>query len=139
MGPSVGASIALKIGKNGLEVRKGMAPQSRGAHFYRFFFWTFIAYFQTPQKIFNYFLVAFRVTRLFWNLKMAISKYFKSLNLNKKMTKLCTDEVGGIKMKKKKKMHFIIWKNVFSLLLFFGCSFGFAFQRWFVELGKGLL
>jgi hypothetical protein len=31
---------------------------------------------------------------------MAIPKYFKTLNLNKKMRKLCTDEVGGIKMKK---------------------------------------
>jgi hypothetical protein len=27
------------------------------------------------------------------------------------------------------KMHIVIQKKVFSLLLFFGCSFGFAFQR----------
>jgi len=27
-----------------------------------------------------------------------------------------------------KKMHLAIRKNVFSLLRFFGCSFGFAFQ-----------
>jgi hypothetical protein len=32
---------------------------------------------------------------------MAISEQFKSLNLNqKKKLKLCTDEVGGVKMKK---------------------------------------
>ncbi len=36
-------------------------------------------------------------------------------------------------------MHFLIWKNAFSLLLFFGYSFGFVFQRWFVELEKALL
>jgi hypothetical protein len=36
------------------------------------------------------------------------------------MRKLCTDEVGGVKMKKnEKKKHFVIKKNVFSLLLFF--------------------
>jgi hypothetical protein len=46
------------------------------------------------------------------------------------MRKLCTDEVGEVKMKKnEKKMHFAIWKNIFSLLLFSGCSLGFAFQR----------
>jgi hypothetical protein len=34
---------------------------------------------------------------------MAISEQFKLLNLKKiKMRKLCTDEVGGVKMKKKK-------------------------------------
>jgi Na+-transporting methylmalonyl-CoA/oxaloacetate decarboxylase beta subunit len=32
---------------------------------------------------------------------MAISKPFKSLNLKKIMRKLCTDEVRGVKMKKK--------------------------------------
>jgi hypothetical protein len=35
---------------------------------------------------------------------MAISEQFKSLNLNlTKMKKLCTDEVGGVKMKKNEK------------------------------------
>jgi hypothetical protein len=44
------------------------------------------------------------------------------------MTKLCTDEVlGGVK----KKPGFTIF--------FLGCSFGFAFQRWFVKLEKALL
>jgi hypothetical protein len=64
-------------------------------------------------------------------LKMAISEQFKLLNLKKnKMRKLCTDEVGWVKMKKnEKKKHFSIRKNEFSLLLFFGCSFGFAFRR----------
>jgi len=58
---------------------------------------------------------------------MAISEQFKSLNLNpNKMRKLCTDEVGGVKMKKKHVMQF--GKKI-SLLLFFGCSFGFAFER----------
>jgi hypothetical protein len=41
------------------------------------------------------------------------------------------------KMKKKKRV--VIRKNVFSLLLIFGCSFGFAFQRQFLELEKALL
>jgi len=48
---------------------------------------------------------------------MAISKQFKSLNL-KKMRKLCTDEVGGVKMKKmKKKTCFVIEKYICN------CSF----------------
>ncbi len=81
-----------------------------------------IAYFQSLQKILKYYSVPFRVTRWYVELKMTISKQFKSLNLGKKMRKLCTNEVGGVKMKKKKH---ILWfeKNVFSLLLFFGCSF----------------
>jgi hypothetical protein len=43
----------------------------------------------------------------------------------------------GQNEKNGKKMHFIIRKKIFSLLLFLGCSF--AFQRWFVELKKALL
>jgi hypothetical protein len=38
-----------------------------------------------------------------------------------------------------KKSSFAIRKNVFSLLLFFGWSFGFPFQRGFVELEKAIL
>jgi hypothetical protein len=47
------------------------------------------------------------------------------------MRKLCTDEVGGVKTKKNgKKTRFAIRKKVcFLLPFFFGCSFGFAFQR----------
>jgi hypothetical protein len=45
------------------------------------------------------------------------------------MRKLCTDEVGGVKMKEKINSRIAIPKNVFFLLLFLGCSFGFAFQR----------
>jgi hypothetical protein len=45
------------------------------------------------------------------------------------MRKLCTDEIGGVKMKKNEKYVFVILKNIVSLLLFFGCSFGFAFPR----------
>jgi hypothetical protein len=48
------------------------------------------------------------------------------------MRKLCTNEVGGVKMKKMK-------KYFFSLLLSFGYCFGFALQRSFVELEKALL
>jgi hypothetical protein len=46
-------------------------------------------------------------------------------------------KVGGVKMKKK--THFVICKNVFSLQLFSDWSLGFAFQRWFVELENVLL
>jgi len=46
------------------------------------------------------------------------------------MIKLCIDEVRGVKTKKnEEKTAFAIQKNVFSLLLVFGCSFGFAFER----------
>jgi hypothetical protein len=38
--------------------------------------------------------------------------------------------------KNEKETHFVIWENIFSLLLFFGWSFDFAFQRWFVELER---
>jgi len=43
---------------------------------------------------------------------MAISKQFKLFNLNKKMRKLCIDEIGGVKIEKKvycnlKKMYFL--------------------------------
>jgi hypothetical protein len=34
---------------------------------------------------------------------MTISEQFKLLNLNKKMGKLCTNEVGGVKTKKNEK------------------------------------
>jgi hypothetical protein len=56
------------------------------------------------------------------------------------MRKLCTDEVGGVKIKKNgKKARFIVRKIVFSLLLFFACSFGFAFPTLYVELEKTFL
>jgi len=42
---------------------------------------------------------------------MVISKGFKSLNLKKKMRKLFTDEVGGVKMKKNEKDAFCNSKN----------------------------
>jgi len=45
----------------------------------------------------------------------------------------------GQNEEKLKKKQFAIWKNLFSLLLFFGWSFGFAFPRCFVELEKALL
>jgi hypothetical protein len=40
------------------------------------------------------------------------------------MRNLCTDEVGGVKVKKneKKKSVLQLERKVFSLLLFFGCS-----------------
>jgi hypothetical protein len=41
---------------------------------------------------------------------------------------------------KNRVMRFVaICKNIFSLQLFFGWSFGFSFPIWFVELGKTLL
>jgi hypothetical protein len=55
------------------------------------------------------------------------------------MRKLCTNEVGGVKMKKNGNKRILYYKNIFSLLLFYSCFFGFAFQRWFVELEKALL
>jgi hypothetical protein len=71
---------------------------------------------------------------------MEISEQFKLFNFNKKLRKLCICEVGGSKWKKKgKKKHFVIRKNVFSLLLYFGYFFGFAFQRWVVKLEKVFL
>jgi hypothetical protein len=46
----------------------------------------------------------------------------------KRKKKLCTNEVGGVKMKKKN--HVSRFKeNIVSLLLFFACSIGFAFPR----------
>jgi len=45
------------------------------------------------------------------------------------MRKLCTDEVGGVKMEKITKKHILQFEKKNSLLLFFGCSFGFAFER----------
>jgi len=61
---------------------------------------------------------------------VVIVEQFKSLNLNqKKMRNICTDEVG-VKMKKTEKKRVLQFQNnVFSLLLFSGCSFGFAFPR----------
>jgi hypothetical protein len=45
------------------------------------------------------------------------------------MRKLCTHELAGVKMKRnEKKTHFAIQNNVFSLLLFFGCSFALHFK-----------
>jgi hypothetical protein len=118
-----------------------MASQNKEGHLYKkFSIKELIAYFRTPQQILTYYFIAFRVTRWFVELKMAILEQFKLLNLNQKnLRKLCTDEVIGVKMKKMKNMHFAIWKNIFSLLPFSGCSFGFAFQRWFVKLEKELL
>jgi hypothetical protein len=36
---------------------------------------------------------------------MEILEQFELHNLQKKMRKLCTDEVGGVKMKKNEKIH----------------------------------
>jgi hypothetical protein len=53
----------------------------------------------------------------------------------KKMRKLCTDEVGGVKMKKNEK-HFVIWQKIFSLLLVFGCSLALHFKDNSESLGR---
>jgi len=57
---------------------------------------------------------------------MAFSKIAQFERKKKKKRKLCTDEVGRVKMKKneKKKPYFVIKK-----MYFLYCSFGFAFQR----------
>jgi hypothetical protein len=57
--------VALKIGKNGLEARKLWPSDLKwGSHFYRkFSIEQLIAYSQTPQKIFKYYSIAFKVTR----------------------------------------------------------------------------
>jgi hypothetical protein len=55
------------------------------------------------------------------------------------MRKLCTDEVGEVKMKKNEKKVFCNLKKCICFTAIFGFSFGFAFQRWFVELEKALL
>jgi hypothetical protein len=53
--------LSHKISKNGLEVRK---PRSRGGCFYKkFSIEQLISYFRTPQKILQYYSVAFRVKR----------------------------------------------------------------------------
>jgi hypothetical protein len=58
------ASIALKIGKNGLKARKLWPPKVVGGCFYKkFSIKQLIAYFQTSQKILKYYSVAYRVTR----------------------------------------------------------------------------
>jgi hypothetical protein len=51
---------------------------------------------------------------------MAISKQFKSLNLNpQKLRKLCIDEVGGVKMKKNEKKKFCNSKNHILFVVLF--------------------
>jgi len=67
---------------------------------------------------------------------MELLEQFKSLNLKKKMRKICTDEVREVKMKIK------VFCNLKKCILFspfFDCSFGFAFQRCFGELEKAIL
>jgi len=72
--------------------------------------------------------------------KMAILEQFKLLNLKNKNEKVMHRwSRRRQKEEKWKKPCFVLFKNVFSLLLFFGCSLGFAFQRWFIELEKALL
>jgi len=56
---------------------------------------------------------------------------------NKKVMKF--ESKRGQNEKKRIRTHFVIRKNVFSLLLFVGRSFGFAFQKCFVELENALL
>jgi hypothetical protein len=54
---------------------------------------------------------------------MTISEQFKSLNSRKKLRKLCTDEVGGVKMKKNGKKKYVL---LFEKTSFFYCSFFLA-------------
>jgi hypothetical protein len=57
---------------------------------------------------------------------MAISKQFKLLNLNKYIRKLCTDELGGVKMKKNS---FCNLKKLIFFTAFLGCSFGYGISK----------
>jgi hypothetical protein len=58
---------------------------------------------------------------------MVISEEFKLLNLKKNnMREVCTDEVGGVKMKEKYVLPFE--KNLFSLRLFFGAPLALHFK-----------
>jgi hypothetical protein len=101
-----------------------------------------IAYFQSPEKkiLEYYYYVAFRGRRWFIDLKMAISKQFKLLNLKKKtLRKLFTDDQNEEKWQKNTFCN--LRKRFFFLFLsfgfFFGCSFGFAFQRWICRAWEG--
>jgi hypothetical protein len=88
MEPSSLRIYCTKIRKKWTKGKNVTAPQVRGVHFYRnFSIKQFIAYFQTPQKIFKYYFVSFKVTKWFVKLKMVISEFFKLLNLNKKIKK----------------------------------------------------
>jgi len=50
---------------------------------------------------------------------MATPKQFKLLNLNKKVRKLCTNEVGGVKMKN----FFLKYAFCIEKIFFLYCSF----------------
>ncbi len=103
--------------------KKVMAPWCRGegSFLQKNLKQTAHSYFQTPQKIFKYYSVAYRITRWIFELKMAISEQFKLLDLKKMRAG------GGQNEDKWKKRRFAIWQSIFSLLLFFDCSLGFPF------------
>ncbi len=128
--PLHGASIALKIAKNELEVRKLWPPKVeilvRAAH----------SLLSTPSKNLKYYSVALKGRRWFVELKMAISKQFKLLNLNKYRRKLCINELGGVITNEKNSFRKL--KKCIFFTAFLGCSFSYAFQRWFVYLEKAL-
>jgi hypothetical protein len=67
-----------------------------------------------------------------------ISEQFKSLNLKKNEKVMHRwNKRGQNEEKWGKKKHILQLKKLFFfLLLSFGCSFGFAFQRWFAEIEK---
>ncbi len=117
---------------------KVMAPWSRGGRLYRkFSIKQLITYSRNLYKSPKYYSIAFRVTSWFVELKMVMSEQFKSLNLNqKKMRKLCTDEVGGVKMKKnEKKTAFCNSKScsfftALFWLLFWLCSSKMICRAW---------
>jgi hypothetical protein len=73
--PPLCESIALKIGKNGLKVRKLCPPPSKGGRFLKkISIEQIISYFRTPQKIYIYYSIAFRDRRYFLKLKMMIAR-----------------------------------------------------------------
>ncbi len=100
--PPLCASIALKIGKNGLKVRKLYLPPSEGGWFYKkFSIEKLIAYFQTLQKIYIYYSIALRDRRWIVELMMMISR-----SIWKIIEKVCSDEIGGVQMNKKRVLQF---------------------------------
>ncbi len=82
--------------------------------------------------------VAIRVQRWVLEFQVALLQHFKFLKINKKVMRV-ESRSGQTEEKWKKNTFYNSKKNLFSLLLCFGWSFGFAFPRWFVELEKVLL
>jgi hypothetical protein len=119
MEPSSRTICRTKNQQKRIKGKKVMAPQSKGALFYKkFSIEQLITYLGTHQKILKSYSVTFRVTTWLVELTMAILERFKSLNLNFKIRNVWADEVGGVKMK-------IRWFTI-EKMYFLYCSFSAA-------------